>query len=1636
MNELQIFLNTAIKKRKFFRRVYAFILCMAVFVAFSVSIGLITPAESASGKMICGMAEHEHTVECYKLVCGYDGLADNIAGDGKIKVLSDENSESTNYTENGVEPTIAHIHSAECYKLICLTEPHIHIHDCYKLPADISAEEQTQLQNEMYELSSGVFGEVMRDEISILAERQSINEFKLYCTNGKAYYNNAFAVGSDVSVVSGINRTYNGTVYTQALQLSDTNKVVFTPTVNGSLILVFADNNYSGVTDGIKVVPVNENVPFTIQGNTKLIYAEFVRTARALYFNTDYYIKNVGNGGYLKATRTGTASGNLSIDNSTDRNISNNFQIINPTDEYSNSGKYYFQSYRFDNTYSSYLISVNTGALNGKLEMYRNQEVDDRDNANQRFTFSTFEDSTTLFFTGVGLNAGNNTYWNVRNDGTLYSELIYSNSIANSGKFIFVDPTAIPEPPAVTTATTTTTTTTITATTTTTVTQPAEPDTGIKIEARVIFGDYQDDYVSTGTAENHNYFGLANKFNFNLKRYGDNSLVDSHISEQVNAHFFTTPTTNLGTDGVWLNGAVSAAEFANLDNDEARKDWCYQYEYIWENVPATDNGNGYYIELAGVNQNNLITIAGNTYKVHYLKDTHFNHPGHINNVAVAPTEGYETNPQNVHFNESQIVYIFLELQKQGGTFDLSMKKRWDGHNSKGWDNRPKEKIRVQLQWLNNQNQWVRYTGQNSANGYDASFYYNVYDSSGNGYMVDKNKVGLTGDKIIYYSNGKYYKNRACTQEWIERNNYTYNTLLYNTAINPAKENRLIVKIPDVNQWNDIVLSVDGENHPQHFTLGYYYQWKDIPKGTYRIVETESFYDANDNNILDDGDRDTSSEYYYMGFPPQRNAKGVFHIQNFTKDMVIEVQKKWLDQTGQTELDSEKLTKTSITFELYRATENFTNEIDMSQLTSLGSFTTNNDGYAFLTNQNGTNGDGYFYNLSDLQTIDQSGNNYYYYLKEESTPGFILMNGNNDGFVWKEGGTDNDHEFGIDYEDGDHRRFIIRNRAKISLNVNKEWYDGINKTNYYSSSDDVIRPKFEVYKGSQIGQPVTDGNGGFIVNGSPLTRISATKNGTQYEEFTVDANGHFDIVSRSEDMDKSSYLSEQLTMDGTYTETYFRNGTIYGAVLEDKVNGGPVPRDNTVSSPFVFWYNGTNGNVANPNADNTFNLTTTQRFSVKPKEAEANGRLVLTFADTEYKLTIRRRTPNQISLYTNGDNLYSDEACTNLNISNPFKDSITISNNTITIEGLEMNGEYQFNVSSGTPKLISAKIYYADTSYYYIREVPVNNSAYILSNGNNNGFIETGENQYYTVIDDSTKNPVVTAKNEANDISLNITKNWQISSTDNTPANVDNVDTQFKLYRAFAKGIPESDGGSGFKITVGSVNYPLVYKRTESSSNGILSFTNLPAFESDNGTYKKCYYYIQEKSGNYTLLGDSDSDGFIQNKAGNYGSSFDETGSTPRSYAFVNIPDNLNLTINKQWLDTSGMPANNQNKPFSFQLYRKVQGGNSNLYNTYNNIINGITINNLEVCDTNGNLYEYYVEEVSVENYTPDYVNNSIKWNPTTSPDTITINNAPDPQGVELPMAGGNGTNIYILFGGGLALLSLTVLLFKKKLNLK
>ncbi len=981
----------------------------------------------------------------------------------------------------------------------------------------------------------------------------------------------------------------------------------------------------------------------------------------------------------------------------------------------------------------------------------------------------------------------------------------------------------------------------------------------VRIEARVIFGDYNDDDDPT-----HNYSELNPTPQFQLY-YRNDSSTGNKVGDIVSSNVV-------------------------IDSSNARKDWCYQYNYYWDVAPIEGSADksGYYVELVGnkttINGIPVIEINGKQYYVYYLRDDRLGHPG-LNDV-IKEYEGaqnadnsgraeYPVKPEHSFRNDSGAIYIYLDPLEdwQWGTYgkntlDISMKKRWDGHNAGGVDIRPKEKIRVQLQRWDG-SKWVEYTGENfESTPYKSIIYYEKNNITNN--FVDErftyNGKALVANNVPENERLKRVVPEKGEVAWQTVNGDFINKTVLEYAVGDKERAEGETAVPkdyrlelvlDYNEWNNVILSYDKGNKPSHFQKGYYMNWKALPYGQYRVIETASFYDANDNDVLDAGDRDTSSEYYYMSFPPSRDSKGVLHIQNFTKDMVIELQKEWYDDQGKTKIDKDQKT---VSFNVYRSTAMLKNPT----VEALGDpiyedVITDENGHLVMKTT-----DGY----PELKLKDENDRKYYYYIQEVSVDNvgdndYTLKNGNSEDFVRSTNGN-----YYIEYEGGDARKFFIQNKVKVGITLNKEWYtDKNSNSKMIFAEGSEPNAEFEVYKGSYMGTPTKTGED-YFVNNTKLEKIADAK---------IDKNGQLEIVGGdiNDGNGTSKVMSNQLHIFGT-SQTY--DGTTKGVFENDGSNPLEQPKEDNDK---YYYFPGSSGK---------------KRLWIKPTAFA--GELVLTFQNVEEgdKILIHNNAaPNDDYAF----DLYALKSGT--------ENEVEVS------QILKPNGNYRLTKESGEPKLKSAVFY--PYNYYYIREK--NSDTCELINGDSSGFVKNGDGTYYTQITAANRTPTVTAKNTPKNTELDINKEWYSTETDDKLLTLSKSAT-FEIYKGYQQGKPIKDD---YNYKVNSETLQKVGEYTTDTA-GKLNVTNLPAYEEDaDGKYKKVYYYVREVDGNYKLITESATNGFIADGAGNYGSFFDEndisTTEKARTYTFKNVLQ-LKLQVEKTWVQD-----NNTVNEVKIHLYRST-----------------------------------------------------------------------------------------------------------------
>ncbi len=165
MKNLQAFINYIGSTRAKQRRNIMLTATLSVLVLFLVSILLTKPADSMSGKLICGTEIHMHSDACRRLECTYEQTlpSETVA---EAEEIPETDAFMQEIPSETAEPTEAHVHGAECYELMCELEEHEHSQDCYE-------QEETMLMSTLF--GGGI--DLMADEETDVAEQSAENEW-------------------------------------------------------------------------------------------------------------------------------------------------------------------------------------------------------------------------------------------------------------------------------------------------------------------------------------------------------------------------------------------------------------------------------------------------------------------------------------------------------------------------------------------------------------------------------------------------------------------------------------------------------------------------------------------------------------------------------------------------------------------------------------------------------------------------------------------------------------------------------------------------------------------------------------------------------------------------------------------------------------------------------------------------------------------------------------------------------------------------------------------------------------------------------------------------------------------------------------------------------------------------------------------------------------------------------------------------------------------------------------------------------------------------------------------------------------------------------------------------------------------
>lgn len=202
------------------KKQYLFVLfLLSLMIIASVCFGLMAPAMSMSGEMVCTKSEHLHDKSlCYekKLLCteNEDGHAhsDECYSTERVLICVLEEDEEHTHTDECYEDeqiliceipeTQAHVHTDECYEtvLVCEEEEHLHSADCYNIdaisananntPAIVSLDEETESTDESdisgEDDEEELLGEVTMDMQNVMQKEFAVNDDDIFNLTDKA----------------------------------------------------------------------------------------------------------------------------------------------------------------------------------------------------------------------------------------------------------------------------------------------------------------------------------------------------------------------------------------------------------------------------------------------------------------------------------------------------------------------------------------------------------------------------------------------------------------------------------------------------------------------------------------------------------------------------------------------------------------------------------------------------------------------------------------------------------------------------------------------------------------------------------------------------------------------------------------------------------------------------------------------------------------------------------------------------------------------------------------------------------------------------------------------------------------------------------------------------------------------------------------------------------------------------------------------------------------------------------------------------------------------------------------------------------------------------------------------------------
>lgn len=191
MRNMQTFIDYLVRSHERQRRNIIFTTTLSVLVMIFVSLILTKSADSTTGNLVCGYEAHTHTESCYVLDCKYE-----------TSEASDEMSEASETSESDElsEQTTMHEHTDECFRLVCTLPEHVHSQDCYESEAEY---EEIPTEN-----NSDFLSAIYNNKIQVAADEDtSSSEPEYFTSSVDQLPDGAFNVYNNIVANPGNNPT-------------------------------------------------------------------------------------------------------------------------------------------------------------------------------------------------------------------------------------------------------------------------------------------------------------------------------------------------------------------------------------------------------------------------------------------------------------------------------------------------------------------------------------------------------------------------------------------------------------------------------------------------------------------------------------------------------------------------------------------------------------------------------------------------------------------------------------------------------------------------------------------------------------------------------------------------------------------------------------------------------------------------------------------------------------------------------------------------------------------------------------------------------------------------------------------------------------------------------------------------------------------------------------------------------------------------------------------------------------------------------------------------------------------------------------------------------------------------------------